>query len=619
MDMSSRRTAELMDESSDQGLVREEPRRTFFSKVGARARVRLALQLAPAVFLLLIFFFIPLLRSVWGSFGGAEFDFSQYREAFSDELYYAVFRRTLETASIVTALCIVLGYPLTYFMTTLSRRGTAVLSIFILVPLFTAFLIRTYGWIILLGRAGVLNKLLLSLGIIDSPLRILGTSLGVYVGMVHVLMPIAVFVMYASMVQIDRTLLTASQVLGATPVRAFTRVYFPMSLPSVVSAGVLVFIIALGFYITPVLLGGPPDTMISQLIVTQITSLLNLKFGYALSAILLVVTLILIAASNIAVPIEQMWALQDSATKRNSFAFGRTGATRPLRWAMARLEHAVHLILGKPSWLFPVLLKIYVIGAILFLIAPLVIVYVLSFSSSPFLVFPPPGFSLQWYQKFFTSTDWRNAVLMSLQLGAVVASVSTAIGAAGAFGLVRGAFPGKRVVFLLILAPLLVPVIVVSLSLYVSMADFGLLGTFPGLVIGHMVLAVPYTIIIVVAAVRGLDRNLEYAASTLGASPFVVLRKVVLPLLAPALGTAWVMAFLQSFDELLVTLFLLGRQSPTLPIKMWSDIRIQIDPVISAASSSIVTVVAVVIIASQLRSLLPTRRASADAYSEQNS
>jgi ABC-type spermidine/putrescine transport system permease subunit II len=181
--------------------------------------------------------------------------------------------------------------------------------------------------------------------------------------------------------------------------------------------------------------------------------------------------------------------------------------------------------------------------------------------------------------------------------------VSVVVGASSAFGLVRGTFAGKQVLLLFLIAPLLVPVVVVALSLYVSLSHLHLLGTFLGLVIGHMVITVPYAVVISVAAVRGLDVNLEHAASTLGAAQPVVQRRVVLPQLAPALGTAWILCFLTSLDELLITLFLLGRQTETLPIRMWSDIRIQVDPVMSAAASVIVTAVAVLIMTSQYRTL----------------
>lgn len=571
------------------------------------------LQISGAVLLLLLFFVLPLVRSIWDSFDGAALSFQRYYDIFTDDLYYAVFMRTLRTSVLVTVLSVVLGFPLAYFLTTLTRRWAMIVSIFVLIPLFTAFLIRIYAWMTILGRGGVLNKALLAAGIIDTPLRILGTSTAVYVGMVHVLIPIAVLVMYSSMLRIDRTLLTAAQVLGATPVRAFLRVLLPLCAPGVVSASMLIFILAMGFFIAPALLGGPSDTMITQLIVTEITSLLHLKVGYALSTSLLVVTVLVLAVSNIFVPVEHIWVLQSSQrTSRWLPAVRRRLAGRARRLQFL-FESLLEALVGRPIWLMPTLLKLHVVLLLLFFVAPLIVVYVLSFSSSPFLVFPPPGFSLQWYVKFVASPEWRTALVMSLKVAVVVASLATAIGAAAAFGLVRGAFPAKRLLFLFMVSPLLIPGIVVALSLYVSMSDLGMVGTYPSLVIGHLVFAVPFALVIMLGAVRGLDRNLEHAAATLGASPSVTLRKVVVPLLAPALGSAWVMSFLTSFDELLVTLFLLGRQPETLPIKMWSDIRIQIDPVISAASSIIVTVVILIIILIQYRSLTLQKRKSSAA------
>jgi putative spermidine/putrescine transport system permease protein len=574
---------------------------------GKRRRLRrrglVAIQLFPIIALVVAFLFVPLAGALWSSFDGFSWDFSRYRTLFQDPVYAKVLFRSLQIAAATSLLCVVLGYPITYFMTTLSRRQASLFSILLLVPLFTAFLIRTYGWMVILGRRGVLNTVLIDIGIIDRPLSILGTSWAVYVGLVHVLMPIAIFIMYASMSQLDRSLLKASEVLGAHPVRAFLRVYLPMSLPAIISASVLTFIMAIGFYITPVLLGGPAETMISQLVVTQVTTLLDFQTGYALAISLLAVTLIVLAASNFLVPIEQMWALQDSRQRHRSSRriLGGRGElhVRAGRWLLLRTEDAIYSAFRRPHWLVGVLLKIYIAAIVLYLLAPLAVVYILSFSSSQFLVFPPPGFSLQWYQKFFLDPQWRVALLQSLKLAAVVASISVAVAAGAAFALVRGNVAAKRALFLFILAPLLLPMIVLALGLYVSMGQIGLLGSFAGLVIGHLLFCAPYAVVILVAAVRNLDRNLEYAAATLGGSPPLVFRKVVLPTLAPALIAAWLMAFLQSFDELLITLFLLGRQEPTLPIKMWSDIRIQLDPTMSAASSAIVTMVILIILATQ--------------------
>ncbi|MFI5013098.1 MAG: ABC transporter permease subunit [Hyphomicrobiales bacterium] len=566
----------------------------------SRGARRLA-QLAPMTLLLAAFFLAPLLRAVFGSIGGLALDFHGYAGIAADPLYADVLARTFRVAATVTIISVAAGYPVAYLLTAVSRRSAAILGVCIVVPLFTAYLIRTYAWVVVLGRNGVLNKMLLSLGLIEAPLKILGTGVAVAIGMIHVLMPVAIFTMYASMARLDRSLVAAAQVLGANPLRAFTRVYLPMSLPGVISAALLVFIIATGFYITPVLLGGPADTMIAQLIVLKVTTSLDLPFGYSLALILLLVTLGAIALASLFVPIDQIWAPQRSEVEPRRLMRRKAALYRPVSALFARIGRVVGDALGRVVWLIPALLRAYAALAVAFLVAPLVIVYILSFSSSLYIVFPPPGFSLQWYEKFFTSADWRGALSMSLRLAVVVASLSTIIGGFAAFALVRSDFPGKRVLFLLMMAPLLVPAVVMSLLLYVSMADIGLLGTFGGLVLGHLVLATPYAVIVLTGAVRGLDRNLEDAASVLGAPPSRTLRTIVLPLLAPALLTAWIMAFLTSFDEFLVTLFLLGRQTQTLPLKMWSEIRIQLDPVISAASSSIITVVALIVIGAELR------------------
>lgn len=560
-------------------------------------------QLAPAVALALFCFFYPLLQAFWGSIDGAAFDFGRYWETVVNPLYRTVLLRSFATGLSVTFWCLLIGYPVAYLLTALPKRLAGLLVICLLVPLFTAFLIRTYGWMALLGRHGPVNAILLALDLVDRPLRLLGTSFAVQIGMVHVLTPIAIFTMYASMARIDRGLLQAAGVLGAAPVQAFLRVYLPLSFPGVIAAGVLVFIMAIGFFIAPALLGGPSETMPAQLIVNQITTLGDLEFGYALAIMLLLVTVIVLALANRIIAIEQIWGMPGPVSRQPSYrSGGRIGAR-----LLAGLERMVMASLARPRWLVRALLYAHLLFVIAFMLAPLVIVYLLSFSASPFLVFPPQGFSWQWYEAFLNSAEWRSALLASLRLAALTASLAVVIALAAAFALVRGLFLGKQLIFLLLMAPLLVPVVIVALCLYVAMADYGLLGSFAGLVIGHLLLAVPYALVVLLGAVRGLNRQLEYAAATLGASPWRVLRQIILPALAPGVASAWILAFLHSFDELLVTLFLLGRLPQTLPLKMWADIRMQFDPVISAASSSIITVVALAILIGQARTLLGTR------------
>ena len=183
-------------------------------------------------------------------------------------------------------------------------------------------------------------------------------------------------------------------------------------------------------------------------------------------------------------------------------------------------------------------------------------------------------------------------------MGIVVAALAVLIGACGAFGLVRGRIPGRRAIFLLALSPVIIPEIILALALYISQAKVEILGTFLGLAIGHLVLATPYVVVVMTAAVRGLDPDLEHAAAVHGARPLQTVRRILMPLLRPSLLTSAFFAFLVSFDLLLISIFLLGRQGHTLPLKFWADIKFETNPLLAAASSLIITatVLAVVVI-----------------------
>lgn len=568
----------------------------------AKRWVRGVIVAGPLVVLLVGFLVLPLSIILWGSVEGAKLNLAHYARIFSSETNLNVLLHTLKIGLLVTLVSLAAGYPVAYLLTRIRPRAFSVVAIFILIPLFTAFLIRTYAWMVILGRQGIVNNALLWLGLVDAPLPLLNTTFAVVVGMVHVFIPMAIFTMFSAMVRINHDFARAAQVLGAKPVQAFLRVYLPMTLPGVFSAGILIFIVAIGFYITPSLLGGPGDTMISQLIVVQMTTLLNFELGYASSVVLLLVTIAILFVASLFIPLEMIWsssAVSTPKTKREGglrLAGALTNAFRPLMLAAETLIHAVTkpLVTRNAGWLWA-----YAIAVLVFLTAPLIVVVILSFSASPFVIFPPPGFSLQWWEKLAAAEDWHASFLFTLKLGVASALVATLIGTMGAFWLVRTSLRIKRALFLFSLSPLMVPVVIIATSLYVFEARIGVLGSFAGLVIGHVLLSTPYVIVVMAAALRNFDQTLETAAAVHGARPMQVLRLVTLPILKPALFTAGLLAFLTSFDELLVGIFLLGRQTPTLPIKFWGDIKYQIDPLLSAASTLIVVLVTLSILTVQ--------------------
>ena len=237
-------------------------------------------------------------------------------------------------------------------------------------------------------------------------------------------------------------------------------------------------------------------------------------------------------------------------------------------------------------------------AVLLFLCLPIVIVVPMSFSSASSLEFPPPGFSLRWYEAFFGDPRWLRAALTSITLAALASTLALLLGSIAAYGLVRGRFRGRPLVELNFMAPLILPQIITGVALYIFFARIGILGSFPGLVIGHTVLAVPYTVLVMTVAIRAFDRDIERAAMSLGASWPLMARRVLLPNLLPSAVAAWIFAFVISFDEVIVTIFLAGVHE-TIPKRMFNELVLQVNPTITAIATmligvSILTVLAVI-------------------------
>ena len=222
----------------------------------------------------------------------------------------AVFRnvlgRTLLISGVVTLVCLLLGYPVAYFIARQPPARAAVLLFLVLLPFWTSLLVRTVAWVVLLQREGVLNSLLLSLGLIDEPVRMIFNRFAVYVAMVHVLLPFMVLPLYAVMKGIPPSYLRAASSLGAAPLTAFRRVYMPQTLPGVGAGCLMVFIQALGYYITPALVGGADDQMISYFIAFYASKTVNWGMAAALSIVLLAATLALYAVYERMVGINKM-------------------------------------------------------------------------------------------------------------------------------------------------------------------------------------------------------------------------------------------------------------------------------------------------------------------------
>lgn len=222
---------------------------------------------------------------------------------------------------------------------------------------------------------------------------------------------------------------------------------------------------------------------------------------------------------------------------------------------------------------------------LLFLVLPIVVVMVVSFSSATYLTFPPPGFSLRWYHSYLGSEQWLQSTWLSVWVGLIVVVLSTFLGTLAALGMARLPQNLRTLAFALTLSPLIVPGIIVAIGVYYAFAQYGLVGTPIGLVLAHTCLAVPFVVTSVSASLVGLDPRLEQAALSLGATPRSTFFQVTLPLIRPGILVGALFAFITSFDEIMVALFLSGSGAVTLPRRMWDDLLFQIDPTIAAVST----------------------------------
>ena len=258
----------------------------------ARRRIHL-LMLAPAVLLLCVFFVIPLLGMIRRSFVDGNV-FANYASIFSSDVYLHVFLLTFRISAIVTAISLLLGYPVAYLLAHAKAGIARVVLIFVVLPYFTSVMVRTFAWIVLIGREGIINQQLAIYGL-RLPFDLLYNEAGVLIGMTYILVPFMILTLYASMRGIDPTFTRAAYGLGASPAAAFLRVFLPLSLPGVAAGSLLVFILALGFFITPALMGGPADITLAMLIEREVEITMNWSFAAALATTLLIVTLIAFA------------------------------------------------------------------------------------------------------------------------------------------------------------------------------------------------------------------------------------------------------------------------------------------------------------------------------------
>jgi ABC-type spermidine/putrescine transport system permease subunit I len=259
-----------------------------------RERNILAGLTTPSFLILGTLLFIPVGWLFFLSFFEMDgFTVENYSRMLTEPAYYRIFLTTLELSVYVTALAVLLGYPVAYMMAILPPRAASFCLMLVLIPFWTALLVRTYAWLVILQRRGVVNSLLMQWGLIEEPLQLVHNFTGTLIGMLHIMIPFLVLPLYANMRAIDRDYTRAAASLGASPVAAFWRVYLPLTVPGLAAGTVMVFVICLGFYITPQFLGGGRVTTISMKIQQNVATYFNWGAASSLGVVLFVMTLLI--------------------------------------------------------------------------------------------------------------------------------------------------------------------------------------------------------------------------------------------------------------------------------------------------------------------------------------
>lgn len=529
-----------------------------------------ALLAVPAIAFIAVFAVFPLVNftagSVWWR-GALTSRF--YVQLLASSYFGTVLLRTILTALAVMALCTVIGYPLAYFLSRVPGRAKVILIALVVLPYLTSVLVRVFAWSALLGIRGPVNSIAVALGIFDQPQQLGHSFFGAMVGLVHVLTPIAVLTMWATMSRIAPGHHVTASALGASPVRVFMTVFLPLSMPGVVAGALLVYVLAIGAYVIPVALGATNGLLFAQVVADQATTALNWGLAGAMTMAMLVVSLLPLVLVRL---VQRLAAL-----RRDPY---------PLRNRLAgRLGYPVLELVPAAVWTW--LTRAMAVLVLAFLVLPEVVVIIFSFGPLNSLSLPPDYWSAEGYGRFFSDPLWTEPFSRSFAFAAVDAVLAVLLGGLAAYGLVRSSTRVFTIGIGILAFPLALPEIIPALSFYVFANKHDLASTAAGVIIGQAVTAIGLAAIITSTVVRNVDPNLEYASQMCGASRTATILRIVAPLALPGLIVAGLYAFLNAFDNLVLPLFVAGRQS-TIPVKMFFSMQDQLNSVIAVVATLLI-------------------------------
>ena len=510
---------------------------------------------APALLLFLLLLLVPLVMTFILSFNSFSFyggikptiGLGNYANVLGDSYFYEIFLRTFLIALSTTAICAVIGVPQAYFLFRMNPFLRSIMILIVLGPLLVSVVVRTLGWEIILSNNGIINKALSALGLTEYPVRMMYTTTGIVIALVHVMVPFMILSVWAALQRQDPATVSAAEVS-----RSGTAHRIPADRVAAGDAG------------HPV---GFADRLFS---VCE-------RFRHAGHSRR---TPHQGRLDHRLRPVPQHARLAARGGDRHGsarFGAGRHAVVEPPRRTTLRGGFRMRRN-GPFALVFSALFAI-------FMLAPLVVVIGVSLTPKGFLEFPPSGISLRWFDAILANPQFITSAWISLELGVASASLATILAIPAALAIGRGRFAGRDALQALFLSPLTVPTVVLGIAFLRFLTLVSLNGTFVGLMLCHVVIIMPFVLRLVLASVVGLDRSVEKAAISLGASHWTVFYRVTLPAIIPGVIGGWVLAFITSFDELTVTIFIVNPTTTTLPVRLFNHITQTTDPLVASVST----------------------------------
>ena len=521
--------------------------------------------LAPILLYLAAMLLVPLAILVLYSFWKADF-FSvtrtftllNYLRLATSPLFLSILAKTLLTSLLVACITIPIAYAIAYAIVFRLRVWGPRILVLVMASLLSSYVVRLYALTTILGTNGLLNQALLGLGLIRQPLDFLlyGYS-AIVIALVYVYLPIAVLPIFASLQGVDRRLLEASRDLGSGPARTFLRVTLPLSARGVRTAFAFTFILGASDYVAPRVVGGMNGQMIGSIIADQFGGASNYPFGATLSIAMI---------AGFALVLSQCAAVERLIVRVLRLPARPARRSRPrLTFPDVRLSETVTFI------------------ALFFLFAPLITVFVFSFNDAPNPGLPFAGFTGHWYADVVRRPDFHRVLTTSLIIGGIAVLGASVLAVPAALALARRQFLLKSPASLAIYAPMVVPGVVIGVALLATFVTLGIQLGIATTAAAHVMLVLPFVVQVLRARLDKIDPKIEEAARDLGSRPSRVLRTVTLPILAPAMVGAGILAAAISLDELLVTSFTIGSNA-TVPVWIASQMRIGLSPELNAVA-----------------------------------